>query len=206
MPPAPLHASRLWLLGLFGIMLSSALFGLVELRGALHEYGTVVKTMDEQEIAFEEMDNEFLGQVQEWKDTLLRGRDPAALAHHWSAFLEHERKVREQSNALVASLEDGETKDLLQRFMAAHRGLGERYRAALGRFEQSGHDPAAGDAQVRGIDRDPERLLDQASARIAASRAAASARVARDAERAALLGGGALLLAGVLCLIGLLFA
>jgi methyl-accepting chemotaxis protein-1 (serine sensor receptor) len=202
----PPNRTKLWLFGLFALMLASALFGLVELRGALHEYATSVKAMDEEVIAFEEMENSFHEQVQEWKDTLLRGREREALGRHWGAFLEREREVRAQAQALIAPLEEDETKELLRRFIAAHAQLGEQYRAALARFEQSGYDPAAGDAQVRGIDRAPERLLDQASARIAAKRAAVSAHVAQNAERAALLGQGALLLAGVLCLIGLLFA
>ena len=43
----------------------------------------------------------FKKQVQEWKDTLLRGKDPQKLDHYWSAFQKREHTVDE----LAATLE-----------------------------------------------------------------------------------------------------
>ncbi|HEX8979057.1 MAG TPA: methyl-accepting chemotaxis protein [Parasulfuritortus sp.] len=101
-------------------------------------------------------------QVQEWKDTLLRGDNPANLDKHWGAFEKREAEVQAQGTELLKILPDGEGKTLTQQFLEAHRQLGAGYRKGLDAFKSAGFQAKAGDAAVAGIDRQPTTLLLQA--------------------------------------------
>lgn len=181
------------------MMLSGALFGVYQLNASLDRYRTVVKSSDDNQIAFGELAVVFKVQVQEWKNTLLRGRNPQDLALHWDAFVAREAEVATKTRQLQAQLPEGDSKLLLARFAQEHEALGKRYREGLERFKRSGFDPAAGDAAVRGIDREPEQLLTGAGEKIGSYRIWVSTNVAAQAQRAAFLGLGAILMAGVFC-------
>ena len=181
------------------LMLSGALFGVHELKESLGRYRTEVKASNDAQFAFDEITIEFKEQVQEWKDTLLRGRDPGDRERYWSAFVEREHEVAVHASALIASLPAGESRALLEQFAQEHQRLGVSYRKGMERFRAAGFDPLAGDAAVRGIDREPVRLLEQAGTRIAIYRASVSAVAGADGERAAIISLAALLLACAVC-------
>jgi methyl-accepting chemotaxis protein len=104
----------------------------------------------------------FKTQVQEWKDTLLRGDDPAKLDKHWGAFEKREADVQAQGAELLQILPDGAGKELTRQFLDAHLQLGADYRKGLDAFKAAGFQSKAGDAAVAGIDRKPTSLLKQA--------------------------------------------
>lgn len=103
----------------------------------------------------------FKKQVQEWKDILLRGKDPVALRTHTAQFLEEDRKVNEIAAALHESVEDPSVRALVGRFIDAHSRLDANYLSALASFNTNGHDPFEADRMVRGQDRPPTDLLDR---------------------------------------------
>ena len=97
---------------------------------------------------------EFKIQVQEWKNVLLRGSDPAALNKYWNQFVEQETKVQQSLEALLAvpALED-EFRQQASRLKDEHRSLGQAYRQGRAAFIAANADSKAGDAAVKGIDR-----------------------------------------------------
>jgi methyl-accepting chemotaxis protein len=97
---------------------------------------------------------EFKIQVQEWKNVLLRGSDPAALDKYWNQFVEQETKVQQSLEALLAvpALED-EFRQQASRLKDEHRSLGQAYRQGRAAFIAANADSKAGDAAVKGIDR-----------------------------------------------------
>lgn len=181
------------------LMLAGALFGVYELKESLNRYRTEVKASNDSQFAFDEITIDFKEQVQEWKDTLLRGKDPGDLERYWSAFTDREREVSIHTAALIASLPPGDSRTLLERFSQEHEKLSVSYRKGLERFKKAGFDPAVGDAAVRGIDREPVRLLEQAGTKIAIYRASVSAIAGADGERAAIISLAAILLASAVC-------
>ncbi len=166
------------------LVAASALFGIYTLRQALDVYGGAVQDKAASEREVNDMLVAFKVQVQEWKDTLLRGKDPQKLDKHWGAFQKQEKVVSDRAAKLVASLPEGETKSTVQRFAAAHLKMGEGYRKGFAAFKAAGFDPAAGDAAVAGVDREPAKLLGDAGDRIEAESAAIGAQAAADARRA----------------------
>ncbi|MGE0358214.1 MAG: methyl-accepting chemotaxis protein [Burkholderiales bacterium] len=123
-------------------------------------------------------------QVQEWKNVLLRGKDALALDRHWKAFAERESEVRDLVRKARASATDGQIREALERFERSHAELGERYRAGLKTFRESGADPVAGDRSVAGIDRAPTAALVDAEALAARGGEGRIAGTVKDAAEA----------------------
>ena len=94
----------------------------------------------------------FKQQVDEWKNVLLRGRDPEQLEKHWNAFLKNEKEVAQGiREARLATPHEG-VRAKLEQFLAVHKSAGERYRQALAIFKSSKFDAAEGYSAVEGID------------------------------------------------------
>ena len=157
----------------------TALFGIYTEYRSLQTYATTVRTATQQEQALGSLTIEFKVQVQEWKNTLLRGKDPQALDKHWSAFTETEKSVARRAEQLVNGLPPGAAKSSMQDFMREHATMGANYRKGFEAFKASGLDPAAGDAFVKGMDRAPTKLLEDVARQVAAM----SLTVADEADR-----------------------
>lgn len=166
------------------LMLVAALYGVYSLNQSLSSYQTTVQIGNDNERAIAEVMSTFQTQVQEWKNVLLRGKDPKAQEKYWESFGAHERKVIEKTKKLTMTMPSGEGKELLDRFIQAHAKMGEGYRAGLTAFTAAGADSSVGDAAVKGMDREPIQLLEQSIRTTAARSAAAAAEAERDGQRA----------------------
>ena len=108
----------------------------------------------------------FKVQVQEWKNILLRGNDPAKYDKHFAAFEQDEKKAQEELKRIVdllrqLGLDSKSAEDTAQK----HAALGTRYREALKKFDKS--NPNAGqeiDRMVTGIDRPAAESIDKIAA------------------------------------------
>lgn len=94
-------------------------------------------------------------QVQEWKDTLLRGQNPDDFKKHQEAFAKREESVQNQLAELQAILKDlGLDVSAAAKLASAHAALGTKYREALKIFSDGTANPGQmADQKVRGIDR-----------------------------------------------------
>lgn len=109
---------------------------------------------------------DFKTQVQEWKNVLLRGHDQSQREKYWSDFKEREASIQQSLDELLPLVSDAKARDLLQRFQKAHQRMGESYREGYQSFVDAGFDHTQGDAAVQGIDREPARLINEATERI----------------------------------------
>jgi methyl-accepting chemotaxis protein len=130
------------------------------------------------------MQIEFKKQVQEWKDTLLRGTDPEARERYWGNFQKQEKTVRSAAVALRDRVADPKARGLLEQFIAAHETMGTAYRKGYQAYVDSKFDSHAGDLAVKGIDRAPTELLTQASDSISLGADEIALSAAAGAERA----------------------
>jgi methyl-accepting chemotaxis protein len=111
----------------------------------------------------------FKKQVQAWKDTLLRGYDPANLDKSRADFAQQDGAVKKYAEDLQQSLTDSDSRALAAQFAAAHEQLDRDYQAALNVFVQSGgKDFKTADAMVKGKDRPPTNVVDSLVQTIAA--------------------------------------
>lgn len=105
------------------------------------------------------MQVDFKEQVQEWKNTLLRGTDPDAREKHWNAFQKQEANVRKHAAELRKRIAEPKAQELLDQFITAHDGMAAGYRKGYQAFAEGNYDHKLGDKAVRGIDRAPIQLL-----------------------------------------------
>ncbi len=105
---------------------------------------------------------DFKKQVQEWKDTLLRGSDPKALAKYSGAFHQKAIQVRTEAMELAGHTGDSKAKSVALEFVQAHDSMMKKYESALTLFEAApGTNQSAADTAVNGQDRAPTDLLDE---------------------------------------------
>jgi methyl-accepting chemotaxis protein-1 (serine sensor receptor) len=193
--------------GVVAALMGAALVGILGLGSAISTYGTDVAAEHAAERSVDRMLVAFKVQVQEWKDTLLRGKDARELDKHWNAFVQQEAAVDDTARGLLAQLPAGDSRDLVERFAVEHARMGQGYRKGLAAFKDAGFDPAAGDLAVKGVDREPARLLAEAARRIADHSAAVSARAAAEARRATIASVVLMVAGGVVGLgVGLAFS
>ncbi|MDA8169856.1 MAG: methyl-accepting chemotaxis protein [Nitrospiraceae bacterium] len=105
----------------------------------------------------------FKKQVQEWKDTLLRGNDPAAFEKYQGNFRAREKDVRDgiaKLKGLMAEL--GLESTLPDDFLNTHAVLGTKYRDAISHYDKSNKlSYHIVDKMVAGIDRQPTGNMDK---------------------------------------------
>ncbi|MCA3861962.1 MAG: HAMP domain-containing protein [Burkholderia sp.] len=166
------------------LMFGGALYGIHILNRSIDTFAEDVQTNVGDERLVSATLVEFKLQVQEWKDTLLRGKQPDKLDRYWQAFQTRERAVDALAAQLVRQLPPGDSRSLVEQFMRAHTAMGDGYRRGFDAFKAAGFEPSAGDAAVTGVDREPAALLEQAAKSIAAESAAVSAQASRDAQHA----------------------
>ena len=186
------------------VVACAGFFGLSELNRSIGTYGGAVTSYSYAQ-GTETLLSTFKTQIQEWKNTLLRGKDEAQRAKYWQAFLDSEREVDAQVKKLVTEMAPGKERDMLEQFGRAHEQMGQDFRKGYEQFVAAGFDPAAGDEAVKGKDRAPSELLMQAREQIVAATGQSVAQAQASSERATflsllamVLGAGAAIAAGVL--------
>ncbi|THF32392.1 methyl-accepting chemotaxis protein [Pseudomonas atacamensis] len=151
----------------------------------------------------DEANLQFKVQVQEWKNVLLRGKQPADLAKYWSQFEERQRDVQNILGELAGQKGiEANLKSRIERLREEHRQLGAAYQKGRDAYVAAGGDPSAGDAAVKGVDRVTSEQMSALVAELREQGTAQSALISASAERTVWLGLLVMLASGLL--IGLL--
>jgi len=172
------------------------------------QYDHLVSAQMVQAIQAQDILSDFKTQVQEWKNVLLRGTDPAQREKYWNRFQSTEANIQHQLDQLIPTLTDAKAKALMQRFQASHETMGRAYREGFMRFEAANFDHTAGDQAVAGIDREPSRMIEGAVTQIRDVAVSRSAELRQDATSDTWFMGslllGAIILGTLACLIALI--
>lgn len=72
------------------LVILPAAFGVFQLNNSLKTFRDEVLPAAKQETQVKEISLAFKTQVQEWKNVLLRGKNPEQLSKYWDAFLKEE--------------------------------------------------------------------------------------------------------------------
>ena len=136
----------------------------------INDFKELVDKNVHQEYLVQKMNYLFKVQVQDWKDVLLRGDDEANRSKYWSGFESTEAQIQQLGEQLVQDMAPGaEGRDVVQQFLVDHKKMAIAYRAGLKKFVAANFDHKAGDSAVKGIDREPAQLLEQAAAKMSKS-------------------------------------
>jgi methyl-accepting chemotaxis protein len=178
-----------------GIVIIGGGIGAYGLLNALDGYRSKVASLNAAQATVLRIESHFKIQVQEWKNVLLRGKDPEKLARYWKGFEKEEARVASEASSLHSELPAGKAKDLLGEFVTAHKQLGEGYRKGLASFKDAGADSAVGDKAVTGIDRAPTETLNKAVEEIVQQAKEASAAADSQAKTSMIMAAVAIVLA-----------
>ena len=103
------------------LIAGSALYGFHVARTSLASIKQANATLVQHEMDALHLKAAFKIQVQEWKDTLLRGYDDKLFAKYWGAFQKREADVQQNAKQLAAEVQDPQARSLLRQFVAAHQ-------------------------------------------------------------------------------------
>ena len=146
----------------------ASLFLLVLLNGAsifksfsvLNSFDELENTLVQSERDVNKVLSTFKTQVQEWKNVLIRGHKQEDRDKYWGRFQQREAEIKSQFNAMLSNeaISD-KAKSEIRQFLKAHSVMATKYREGYEAFVTSNFDPKVGDGYVRGIDREPAKLL-----------------------------------------------
>ncbi|MES9855432.1 MAG: methyl-accepting chemotaxis protein [Sedimenticola sp.] len=149
------------------LLLAAGFGGFYDAFMAFKKYDHILSHDIANERVIRQMTTDFKRQVQEWKNTLLRGDEKSNRDKYWSKFVQQEKQIQNSGSQLLLQLTDNDTKKNLEQFLHAHKEMGEHYRTGLNIFKESGFNQKIGDQTVRGVDREPTKLLERAANTIA---------------------------------------
>ncbi|WP_213661728.1 methyl-accepting chemotaxis protein [Stutzerimonas stutzeri] len=185
------------------LLLVIALLCIQQLSHHVEHFGDLLDGPLSESQLVDEANLEFKIQVQEWKNVLLRGKNPEQRNKYWAQFQAQERKVQELLGQLQrASAQNSQLSGQIARLLNEHRLLGEAYRKGFDAFVAAGADPTAGDAAVAGIDRAASAQMSELVSQLRQTAARQSTEIREGAGSAALTGVLVMLLASAL--VGLL--
>ncbi len=185
------------------LLLVIALLCIQQLSHHVEHFGDLLDGPLSESQLVDEANLEFKIQVQEWKNVLLRGKNPEQRNKYWAQFQAQERKVQELLGQLQrASAQSSSLSGQIARLQNEHRLLGEAYRKGFDAFVAADADPTAGDAAVAGIDRAASAQMSELVGQLRQTAARQSTEIREGAGSAALTGVLVMLLASAL--VGLL--
>ena len=114
---------------------------------------------------------------------------------YWTQFQEQEALIQQKLDSLIPRLEDDQARALMSQFQRSHQKMGEAYRTGFADFVASGYQHGEGDRAVSGIDREPSRLIEEASALIRKQGVAEAAALNESVTTSTWRVGGLMLLA-----------
>ncbi|XOV79395.1 MAG: methyl-accepting chemotaxis protein [Aestuariibacter sp.] len=102
----------------------------------------------------------FKRQVQEWKNVLLRGHKNDDREKYWQRFMDRHEEVQRDVSTFLSLNIDASLLAEMRQFKAIHSDLKPQYENGYQVFLSSQFDHMQGDSSVRGIDRQPTKLLE----------------------------------------------
>ena len=151
----------------------------------------------------DEANLQFKVQVQEWKNVLLRGKEPANLDKYWKQFEDGQRNVQGILSELVGQKGiEPQLKTRIERLREEHRVLGAAYQKGRDAYVAAGADPTAGDNAVKGVDRAASEQMSELVIELRKQSIEQSKLISAGADQTVLLGLVVMLVSGLL--IGLL--
>ena len=160
------------------IVISSALLFLFIYNKSINQYNDILLRQNKIEYLSLQAQDSFKRQVQEWKNILLRGKNAGDYERYHASFIEHFEKTQIISDTLRSNIEEQSPAFLfINEFIDKHKAVLSEYQIALIIFKESNFNAHLADEVVRGIDREPDLILDKVSSTIKNETNAARANI-----------------------------
>lgn len=167
------------------LLFAGGMFGIFQLNQAVASYENDVLHQVSGHNIGAEISSHFATGIQEWKDVLLRGKDPKEFDKHWDAHLKQMAEVNSGIDALDKLM--GNSSDihpLIAKLRDEMALAQDGYKKALEEYKASDNDYAAGDKAAKGKDRQAAATLAELRSELAKSEVSASDAASTGARRA----------------------
>ncbi|WP_371917413.1 hypothetical protein [Pseudomonas sp. M30-35] len=198
------HSLRAQILALLGgsllLILVMALLCFAFLSSSMQSYRSLIEGPILSSRLVNEANVEFKIQVQEWKNVLLRGKNPADRDKYWQQFQAQEASVQQTLKQLAQNAAANNKQQLqaqTESLLSEHRTMGSAYRSGFQAFVDAGGDAATGDAAVKGIDRATGQKMEELVRQLSKHSHEQSVMIGAQASQALSLGIGFMLISSV---------
>ena len=166
-----------------GLLFFAGLYGIFSLSNTVNDY-RILHQVDDYKKA-NEVAAHFTLAIQEWKNVLLRGKNPSDAEKYWSAHTHEMATVYKLIDELEKMLGSNpaykkSVADLKTAMMTAEK----TYEKGLAAYKSSGNDHIAGDIAVKGADREPAAKLTELSSMLSKADAESTKRFEQQADNA----------------------
>ncbi|WP_248752475.1 methyl-accepting chemotaxis protein [Pseudomonas sp. MWU15-20650] len=145
----------------------------------------------------DEANLQFKVQVQEWKNVLLRGKQPQDMEKYWGQFQDRQRDVQGILARLVSQTrDDASLNGRIEALRQEHQQLGVAYEKGRAAYLAAGADPTAGDNAVKGVDRAASEQMSALVSDLREQGTKQSQAISAYAERTVMVGLAIMLLSG----------
>lgn len=182
-------ATKLWLiLGIAWVLgAGTGAFLLYRVSSVTSAYNHLIANEIQQRQTAQRLQTALKGQVQEWKNVLIRGADTEKFRKHTQELKAHDESIQKMVAELLPKVGDPEAKALFSEFQSAHEKMDSAYAEGLRVFTAgAGNNMQEADKVVSGVDRAANTILDKAADRLAER---VDLRVREQQERARASGG-----------------
>ena len=190
----------------FGVALSllfvASMIGIFRLSSAVDTYEQVVEKHVAANKKAADISTDFSAAVQEWKNVLIRGKDPIDQEKYWQAHRNAMQKVVDGVSVLQGMVVEGTHKSDVSKMASAVSSAQEAYRKAYDAFKSSGMDISAGDQAAKGVDREAATTLSDLRQILSKAEAQASESASANARFSSVLAYTVMSLVALLSMIG----
>jgi methyl-accepting chemotaxis protein len=145
------------------VVLITVFIGFSSIQGAVTNYGEDVNQEVTIMLEVADLNVKFKTQVQEWKNTLIRGNDPKQLDKYWARFNKTATEIQKRYQHLLQVMPNSNpAKQHVQKFAQSYPEMLRAYRAGYDVFIASNKNISKGDSSVSGIDKKPTEYLTSA--------------------------------------------
>ena len=169
------------------------------LSSGVQQYATLIEGPLRTSQLIDEANLQFKVQVQEWKNVLLRGKQPAELDKYWRQFEARQNDVQGILGELAGQTGiEPPLKARIERLRDEHRLLGMAYLKGREAYVAAGADATAGDTAVKGVDRAASEQMSELVHELRQQGVEQSKRISASAGRTVMLGIIVMLASGLL--------
>jgi methyl-accepting chemotaxis protein len=145
------------------IIFITVFIGFTSMQNVMNEYSDTVNQEAIIMADVADLNVKFKTQVQEWKNTLIRGNDPKQLNKYWERFNRSTTDIKQRYTHLLEVMpNDHPAKQSVQKFVQSYPKMLRAYFAGYDVFIQSNYNISKADNSVSGIDREPTANLSSA--------------------------------------------
>ncbi|KXI30219.1 methyl-accepting chemotaxis protein [Paraglaciecola hydrolytica] len=145
------------------IILTAAFSGFSAMKSVIQEYSDTVNHDVYYMAEVGALNVEFKTQVQEWKNSLIRGNDPEQLRKYWGSFNKLAEQIQQHYRQLLSQMDSSHPAYApLSAFAGNYPIMLSAYQDGHSAFVEANFNISVADKSVKGIDREPTENLNKA--------------------------------------------